>query len=92
MTFYCYHRNINRTQHSANLTKRGNTDYSACTKSLKCDLTPEQLIQQTHAWDALSVSTTAAKKSLSAEQMQQFFSETLGSRRMKRVLPVAQVE
>lgn len=60
-------------------------DYSAPYQTVECTLTPEELVAATGRWDALSVSTTQARKALTAKQFNSMFVSSPGSRRFRRV-------
>jgi len=60
-------------------------DYSAPAKKLICNVSPRDLVMKVRSWDCVAVSVTAARKSLSEEQIKELFTEKLESRRFKRI-------
>lgn len=60
-------------------------DYSKPAAESKCKLTAEKFIEETGRWDAISVSTTAARKALTDIQFKELFSISPGSRRICEV-------
>ena len=64
---------------------RHTVDYSVRSQTLKCVVPPQVFVKTTKAWNALTISTTAAKKLLSEEQFEQLFVKESGSRRFRRV-------
>ena len=59
--------------------------YSKPTHNLVLNTTPQQFARKTKCWGAMKVSTADARKLLSQEQLDQFFDEQLGSRRLQGV-------
>lgn len=60
-------------------------DYTAPAKSLVLKVTPEAYHTATGDWSAMTVSTTAARKVLSPQQLVEFFEKKAGSRRFRRI-------
>jgi len=60
-------------------------DYTAPTATLVCNVGIEEFIGTTGAWDALTVSITAARKVLPEAQVLQLFDLKQGSRRFRRI-------
>jgi hypothetical protein len=58
-------------------------EFSVVAKSFKFDYDIVSYISETNAFDTLTVSSTAAKKSLSNEQVEKYFKIENGSRRLK---------
>lgn len=58
-------------------------EFSVVPKSFKFDYDIKKYIEETNAYDTLTVSSTAAKKDLSSEQVSKYFTIDKGNRRLK---------
>lgn len=62
-------------------------DYTKPADVVTCSVDPKTFVETVGDWSALTISTTAARKRLTSEQMLLLFETKPGSRRFRRIRP-----